>query len=298
MNESYSNNNQFPQNNIVATLFDKREIVRKIGNEIVVDEGIMDIVEEVNKTPLLLTESSCQGSDGNPNSTHFDTAYITIGVLYNQNILLEEIAKILKRRFRDSISCSFNSQVNYVLDDQPIYRFFIRINILNKDIFGELKCIIEQFGNEKMPAIEIIEKEDEALIQTEVEISKTWGAFLNQIQFKDTKSIEDEKSKISVILNSPQKFRNVSLKNEPARNGFPEAVNVSFEYNTTLNIEHLFRPLTSTFGTDIKCFCRVEMDKHRNFSRVVDIYLFNIERIQILRILLMKWSETQNGILI
>ncbi|MDQ0913828.1 hypothetical protein [Paenibacillus sp. V4I5] len=282
------NNNYFPLKSIVVTNQDKLEFLQ--GIDFPIDPAILPVVEAINKTSIFLTDSSCEGQNGNPYSKHFKYAYVGIGVLYNQISWLEKFAHQIKSTLGEAVDCSLNfSTVSYSVDDDhpnvevPVFRTFLRVDIYERETFSQVIHFIQKFS-EDMPDIK--QFIDDSIFQNaEYRVSATVQQNVDGLIAAHIKEDLDD----TQLEKCKEEIRALGGEIDD-----DSIVKISFS-DKNRQVEELFRLLTATMKGNMKGFCQINLDDDKNFFNNIRIDLFDDFLLPVISAILQRFFNSPDG---
>jgi len=282
------NNNYFPNNGIVETYQSKLDALQKLRTEVKIDGGILDLVNGVNEIPLFLSSSSCEGQNGNSNSSHWKYSYIGIGVLYNQIPIIEELASRLKLAFEDKVVCKLKYEVTAAFDDTNsdeelyVFRTFLIVEIPNQSMLPEVKMFIHLFSK-TIPRLEDVLEKYEVIENDELKKCRTVMQLIKQIEpYADDM---DDVSRIYTLLQQSP-FLNVDIHS---------SLVIKFETPMNYLVGDLFRLLTASTKGEITAFCTLKIDASNQLTRYLLIHLYNPDHYQLVGSILKLFIDSENG---
>lgn len=278
--------NYYP-NGYVITKESKRELLNIVSKEFQVDAAIRPVVDAINNTNLFLTNSSCEGQNGDPSSPHLPDPYVGIGVLYNELNWLERFAYEIKEAFLDEVDCSFNydtrlGPVETGDELAPVFRPFLRLNIYERGMFPKVIQFIEEFARQ-LPDTQPFSHEHYVKVESSLS-EKVEEKIVALSALHDEDDFDECFAALLTLL------RPYAGKVED--NG---VIHIQF-YCRNRKLEDLFRLLTFKAQAEtLHAYATIRMDQDGSFFNEIDLHLSDLFAFPVITEILKEFLASPDG---
>jgi len=294
------NDNYFPKDQIVLTDREKQNFLETLPSVVSIDKGIKKAVTIVNAMPMFLTQSSCEGQNINePNSTHMPVPYLSIGVLYNQFSLLNDLADYLWTELKAKIhSISLDYEVQAMNQHSetkqvvPNFQCFLSIFMKSKRGIPLLERALENYAS---PSLSLYREENEKITLDLANKYQQYTSLVGNIM-KHSK-LNTSLPPLALISKAL-----ISCKESGALSSVGVRKVVDVNYGDPLVVEFYMKDssysatdlldvLCSYFTGDLICNESYQKTTSGNYLKKVHLSLLNKEKIHLFASILEHWGK-------